>query len=56
MVIYQAFLSDKNNLQIDLFDLLIGPLLQDRVDLGVMTMKGYSILHRSLELEPYHQM
>ena len=27
-----------------------------RFDLGVMTMKGYSIFPKALELEPYHQM
>ena len=30
--------------------------LQDIVDLGVMVVKGYSILFTSLEQEPHHQM
>ena len=35
---------------------LTGTTRQSRVDLGVMTMKGYTTLQMSPELEPQHQI
>ena len=59
-IIYQVFLSNTNNLKIDLFDSEMGPQqvlpLWVRVDLGVMSIKWYSALTISLELEPYLQI
>ena len=55
----QTTKPNTNNLQPDLFDLLIGleqvlPL-RVRVDLKVMAMKRYSTLSRAPELESHHQ-
>ena len=55
-----GILSDTNNFQTVLFDLNVELLqiqpLRVRVDLGIMSMKGYSIIPRYPELEPHHQI
>ena len=60
MVIFQIFLSDINNLKINLFNSKRGhkqaQLLQVKVNLGVMEIKEYSTFPRSQKLEPHHQM
>ena len=56
---FKIFLSNTNNFQTNLFDpkmrlKQVLPLVI--VDLGVMSMKGYSVLHIFLEPEPHHHM
>ena len=57
---YQVFWSNTNNFQIDLIYPWKGPKqvlsLRVRFDLGVITMKRYSTLLKSPELETHHQI
>ena len=57
---FHVFLSNTNDFQTDLFDPYMGPMQvltrRVRVDPGLMAMKEYSILPKSLELKPHHQM